>query len=184
MSDRASSPGESAIAPTEENCEIDLVSQAIDRTCHSAKVPPGYAQLEDAIPESSSAVPESDNGIESADSDMGYYRRQRRGEADPRAFSRLLELIIDRGVTIWFDASGMHWSAGEDAVDAELLRLLRRFKEPLRQAWGPERLPEVDSDGATGRGGGVSRRRGPFPLTIPAAGVLGGNEETSSTLPS
>jgi hypothetical protein len=35
----------------------------------------------------------------------------------------------------------MRYRAPRGAVDAEVRRLLRRFKESLWQAWGPERLP-------------------------------------------
>jgi hypothetical protein len=66
--------------------------------------------------------------------------------ADPEAFGRLLNYIVDNRITIWFDAAGLHWSAREKHVDAEFLRLLRRFKEPLRQAYGPDRLPDVEPD--------------------------------------
>ena len=84
----------------------------------------------------------------------GYIRGRSCADADPVAFGRLLNFIADRGVSIWFDEVGMYWRASEEDVDAEFLRLLRQFKESLRQAYGPERLPLEDPDKAS-----VMRRR-------------------------
>lgn len=82
----------------------------------------------------------------------GYIRGRSGADADPAAFGRLLNFIADRGVSIWFDEGGMYWRASEEDVDAEFLRLLRQFKESLRQAYGPPRLPLDDPEEASGRG--------------------------------
>jgi hypothetical protein len=63
--------------------------------------------------------------------------------ANPNEFGRLLATILDRRVDVWFEGDRLHWGAVEDEVDTELPRLLRRYKTPLRQALGPDTLPEV-----------------------------------------
>ena len=66
-------------------------------------------------------------------------------KADPVGFSQLIGLLIDRRIKVTFTDGRMRCRAPRGAVDAEVRRLLQRFRESLRQAWGPERLArEVD----------------------------------------
>lgn len=71
--------------------------------------------------------------------------------ANPTDFSRLLDILCERGVSIRFDGDRLHWEAYDDDVDSELLTLLRRFRNPLRQAYGPDRLP-IEQPRVTRRG--------------------------------
>ena len=63
--------------------------------------------------------------------------------ADPREFGRLLCLLVDRSISIRFEGERMLCEAERGAIDDDVLALLKRFKGPLRQAYGPERLPEI-----------------------------------------
>jgi hypothetical protein len=63
---------------------------------------------------------------------------------DPKSFGRLLCLLADRRIAVRFDGKDLRWRARVGAVDDETLRLLRQFKAPLRQALGPDRLPEPE----------------------------------------
>jgi hypothetical protein len=67
--------------------------------------------------------------------------------ADPRAFGRLLCLLADRHIVLRFEGTRLLWRAPPEAMDREVLRLVRRFKTALRQAFGPDRLETVEADG-------------------------------------
>ncbi len=163
MSESATPTSESAnsaIVPFDRNAENEPFFGASDPKCQSAKVPRGYTHTVHGGGAGSAQAVESANSARSANSAnsatgarsaTGHVRGRGNQEADPAAFARLLDLIADREVTIWFDGAVLHWKAGEDAVDAELLRLLRLFKEPLRQAWGPDRLPPEEPDEKAGK---------------------------------
>jgi hypothetical protein len=62
--------------------------------------------------------------------------------ADPKGFGGLLTLLADRRIAVRFEGKKLRWRAPAGMVDTDVLRLLRRFKWPLRQALGPDRLPE------------------------------------------
>ena len=62
--------------------------------------------------------------------------------ADPKGFGGLLALLADRRIAVRFEGKKLKWRAPTGMVDRDVLRLMRRFKWPLRQALGPDRLPE------------------------------------------
>jgi hypothetical protein len=66
--------------------------------------------------------------------------------ADPRAFGRLLCLLADRHIVLRFEGTRLIWRAPPDAMDREVLRLVRRFKTALRQAFGPDLLEKIEAD--------------------------------------
>lgn len=155
MSESAIPMGESAnsdIAGINWNVENELFFGASGPKCQSAKVTCGCTRrAEGGDSGQAGESARSANSVKSASGATGHVHGRGCQEADPAAFTRLLDLITDRHVTIWFDGAVLHWQASEDAVDAELLRLLRLFKEPLRQAWGPDRLPPEEPEEMSGK---------------------------------